>query len=124
MEFTITHNVNEKSTLVKFTNYKKVKISAWEHLYRIFKYMGANQCDSTSYLFPNNLNSDIISELIRNTCFECGGLMKDSIAFQNSLVSFNDFDNDFGSRGTTQSYSGPAKQVQVRKCSQCGHSHT
>jgi len=50
----------------------------------------------------------VIQTIIRNTCFVCGGLMKDSTAFQNTLVSSNDFGDDAGSRGTTQSRVGPA----------------
>lgn len=76
------------------------------------------------WIFPSCVTSQIISEIIRNTCFVCGGLMKDAQALQNTLVSSNDFGNDANSRGTTQSRVGPATIKNVRKCTQCGHSHT
>lgn len=74
--------------------------------------------------FPDHITSQTISEVIHNTCFVCGGLMKDSTALQNQLISFDDFGNDSGSRGTTQSRVDTPKQINVRKCSECGHSHT
>lgn len=74
--------------------------------------------------FPDHITSQVIQEIIHNTCFVCGGLMINSTALQNQLVSFDDFGNDSGLRGTTQSRVEHPKQIQVRKCSQCGHSHT
>lgn len=76
------------------------------------------------WLFPDTTNPDIVETIIKNTCFVCGGLMKDGQALDNTYVSFNDFGNDSEQRGTTQSKVGPAKITNVRKCSNCGHSHT
>lgn len=73
---------------------------------------------------PLFISSQLIEEIIHNTCFVCGGLMQDSTALQNTNVSFDDFGNDAESRGTTQSRVGPVQQIKVRKCSSCGHSHT
>ena len=50
--------------------------------------------------------------------------MEDSTAYINTIVSFDDFGNDAGERGTTVSRCGPVKIIKVRKCSACGHSHT
>jgi len=75
--------------------------------------------------FPSCINSEAIRTVIRNTCYKCGGLMQDdATAYQNTRVSFDDFGGDAGQRGTTEVRVGPAVQVQVRKCIECGHSHT
>lgn len=55
-------------------------------------------------------------------CKECGCIGKRSKALLNQLVSFDDFGNDAGKRGTTQSRQGKAKQVGCLKCPNCGHS--
>lgn len=55
-------------------------------------------------------------------CNKCNGNAKPSKALLNQLVSFNDFGNDAGSRGTTQSRSGKAELVDCLKCTDCGHS--
>ena len=53
---------------------------------------------------------------------KCGGIGKHSKALLNTLVSFSDFGNDAGKRGTTQSRVGKAKMVDCIKCQTCGHS--
>lgn len=55
-------------------------------------------------------------------CRECGCIGKPSKALLNQLVSFDDFGNDAGKRGTTQSRHGEAKEVDCLKCPNCGHS--
>ena len=55
-------------------------------------------------------------------CFKCGGIMKEGVALENTLISSDDFGNDAGTRGTTQSRIGPAKIIKVYKCSTCGQS--
>lgn len=62
--------------------------------------------------------------LVGNSCFECGGLMKDGTALDNTWVGFDDFGGDAGQRGTTVSKVGQPIMKQVRKCTVCGHSHT
>ena len=52
----------------------------------------------------------------------CGGTGNRSQAALNTLVSFNDFGNDAGSRGTTMSRVGKAQLVDCIKCIACGHS--
>lgn len=121
--------------LKSFSAEVKLEISEWgvteatkESLYLSFKRLGGVEGMHVNCIkqwkFPLFITSQIISEIIHNTCFVCGGLMTDSTAFQNTYASFDDFGNDAGQRGTTQSRIGPAKQIKVRKCSQCGHSHT
>ena len=48
--------------------------------------------------------------------------MKEGVALENTLISSDDFGNDAGTRGTTQSRIGPAKIIKVYKCSTCGQS--
>ena len=56
------------------------------------------------------------------TCRKCNGECKPSKALLNQLVSFDDFENDAGNIGTTQSRVGEAKLVDCYKCENCGHS--
>lgn len=55
-------------------------------------------------------------------CKECGCIGKPSKTLLNDWVSFDDFGNDAGKRGTTQSRHGAAKEVDCLKCPNCGHS--
>lgn len=55
-------------------------------------------------------------------CKKCGGNCKSSKALNNTLISFNDFGNDAGSRGTTMSRVGKSKLIDCLKCESCGHS--
>jgi hypothetical protein len=57
---------------------------------------------------------------MKNICNKCNS--KPSMALVNTLVSFDDFGNDAGKRGSTQSRVGVAKLVNVQKCVNCGHS--
>lgn len=57
-----------------------------------------------------------------SVCRECGTIGKPSKAMLNELVSFDDFGNDAGKRGTTQSRVGKAQLVNCTKCPNCGHS--
>ena len=56
------------------------------------------------------------------TCNKCGSDSKDSKALLNSVVTFNDFGQDAGRRGTTQSRIGKANLVDCLKCVNCEHS--
>lgn len=125
MQFNYHHNVRSGIAIVTFTNFNISKVAAKEKLFSNFKIVGGNNPQfELEWAFPSFVPAFVIAEIIANTCFVCGGLMTDSTAFQNTYVSFDDFGNDAGQRGTTQSRVGPAKQIKVRKCSQCGHSHT
>lgn len=58
----------------------------------------------------------------RNQCRKCGGIDTPSKAFNNTLISFDDFGEDAGQHGTTMSRQGLAKLVDCIKCESCGHS--
>jgi len=125
MQFTLDHKVGTNYVTVTLSG--KVSPLIWCEFFTKLQYLGGKQAvegQSDIWLLPTFVTSQVIEEIIHNTCFVCGGLMKDSTAFLNDCVSFDDFGNDAGQRGTTQSRVGEAKQVKVRKCSSCGHSHT
>lgn len=60
--------------------------------------------------------------LDNNKCFKCGTIAVNSKALNNTILSFNDFGNDAGKRGTTQSRVGKAQLIDCKKCPSCGHS--
>lgn len=124
MQFEMNHKVGTDYSTVILQGHLSAKVL--ESLYAVFEKLGAicpnNNWDEWN--FPSFVTSQVIEEVIRNTCFVCGGLMKDSTAYQNTLVSSDDFGSDSGKRGITQSRVGEAIQINIRKCSSCGHSHT
>lgn len=123
MQFEI--QIETDYSTVRFTaNIVTLKLLNIEKLKETLARIGGKFQDDYSWTFPTFITSKVLSEVIHNTCFVCGGLMVDSIAFQNTLVSSDDFGNDSNTRGSTQSRIGEAKQIKVRKCQSCGHSHT
>ena len=74
--------------------------------------------------FPRSVNQDVIQLIIQNTCRKCGGTMQTGVCLVNQYVSFDDFGNDAGGKGTTARAVGPAILIKVKKCTRCGHSHT
>ncbi len=80
--------------------------------------------DDTIAVIANGVQHDIqLKNLASCTCNKCGGLMQEGKGLKNTLVSIDDFGNDSGQRGTTQTRSGPVKAVTVMKCQKCGHSY-
>ena len=109
-----------------FTEIKGLKLRFFAGIIPVFQRMGAKFPEGTlgSIEFPKFTNEELIKEIIYNTCYECGEPMQDGIALVNTLVSHDDFGNDAGNRGATQSRVGKPVKVTVRKCTVCGHSHT
>lgn len=124
MQFEMNRKVGTDYSTVKFYNISKLKEEAREKFYTTLSKLGMTFGVGEEILFPKCITAEVIQEVIRNTCYECGGLMKDSKAFDNTYVSFDDFGNDAGQIGVTQSKSGKARLISVRKCTNCGHSHT
>lgn len=124
MQFELTHSVRQKYVYVRFSfnSFKLPVIESFENSFA--RIGGINLPNRTDLRFPSFITSQVISEIIRNTCFICGGLMTDGKALDNTLVSSDDFGNDAGQRGTTVSKVGQPVIKQVRKCISCGHSHT
>ena len=126
MQFEMNHNVTEKVCKVTFISPHKIRRFGWTQLDETFKYLGANQCDDASYLFPSFITSQVIQEIINNTCFVCGGLMKDGTAIVNNKIVVESFDSAIDTYEGTIEYpdNTSVKQIKVRKCSSCGHNHT
>ena len=127
MQFTFKSTCFNKLSTIEFeTSLCTLKTPALISLSKSLQIIGGESLAKNIDIweFPKNVNSETIKIIIRNTCFVCGGLMKDSVAYQNTIVSFPDFGKDAGSRGTTQSRVGEAIIIDVRKCVDCGHSHT
>lgn len=130
MQFDYSHKVGENYCLITLdkTSYDKLPRGSRKALCNSFSQIGGyiNNSDGDYKIrFPAFITSEVISEIVKNTCFVCGGLMQDEgIALQNKWVSFDDFGNDAGQPGTTMSQQGPAVVKKVRKCQACGHNHT
>ena len=106
-----------------YCNIKNLAEPAKKSLSEIFIKLDAQNKFSDQWIFPEYVSKEIVETIIKNTCFKCGGSMKPSKAFMNEIVSFNDFGNDAGQRGTTQSPVGKPELINVNKCSLCGHSY-
>ncbi len=128
MQFDYQHKAGQGFVKVIFIaelfSNTKFKQTVIDQMTLLFNRIGGVIQEDYSWHFPIFVSSNLLKEIIHNTCFVCGSLMKDSTALQNSLVSSDDFGSDAGSIGTTQSRSGIANRIKVRKCTQCGHSHT
>ena len=121
MKFEMSHKVGEQKVNVTFkADIVTLRLINIEKLKETFQRLGGVMQDDYSIDFPLYINSQVIEEIIRNTCFVCGGLMKDGTAMVDQQL---EFEHDI--YGTvTQQVPGYAKQIKVRKCTSCGHSHT
>ena len=123
MQFQIDYKVGDKFITVKLSNL--LKPDATSSLIDSFERIGGHGGPlAVDWKFPLFVTSELLEEIIRNTCFECGGLMKDGEALDNTWIGFDDFGGDTGQPGTTISKIGHPEMKKVRKCSSCGHSHT
>lgn len=113
MQFELNHKIGTQQTEVTFTGQLyRFKPSVTKALVGAFEKLGGqvdHEINSCKYFFPMFVTSEIIEEIIRNTCFECGGLMKDEIQFVNLKLKNKKTDTI---------------QINVRRCTICGHSHT
>ena len=119
MQFEI--NVGTDYSTVRFTaNVVTLKLLNIEKLKETLARIGGKFQNDYSWTFPSFITSQVLQEVIRNTCFVCGGLMKDGTAMVDQ-----EFEFEHDVYGTVkQQVPGYAKQIKVRKCSSCGHSHT
>lgn len=87
------------STVILDGNHRPV---VWESIFNSLTRLGGT-CKGDAHLWnvPFFITSQVIEQVIHNTCFVCGGLMK---------TELKDVDN--------------IAAITVRKCSSCGHSHT
>jgi hypothetical protein len=122
MQFSIYNNVKEPFVKVSLHN-TPIKPSVMGVLIQHFERLGgvSENGDCNDWLFPKCVTGNIIFNIIRNTCFVCGDLMKDSVAYKNEDL----YDQpDVLGRQKIYQQAGKAKLIKVRKCSSCGHSHT
>lgn len=120
------YNESSEINTIKFMTPLKTKLVTITVLVKTFQRLGAKFPNGTlgEIEFPSFITSQVIQEIINNTCFVCGGLMTNGQALDNTWVGFDDFGGDAGQVGTTISKIGPPIMKNVRKCSSCGHSHT
>jgi hypothetical protein len=122
MKFTITHSLDESKIKVVFES-ENSRFLVIESLVNVFSKLGGT-FEIDYWEFPNFITQAILEEVIKNTCFKCGGLMASGVALDNTWTSSDDFGGDKGNYGTTASKNGPVIMVKVRKCADCGHSHS
>ena len=124
MQFEMHHKVGTDYSTVNIYNISKLKEESRIKLYEVLNKLGMTFGKGDEIRFPFCITSEVLQEVIHNTCFVCGGLMKDGQALDNTYVYSNDFGNDAGQYGTTCSKIGQPVMKQIRKCNSCGHSHT
>jgi len=122
MQFEYHHNISQNKVAVKFEH--SLPFQAEYTFNRMLMRLGGEQITMSQWEFPLFITSQIIEQIINSLCYICGGIMKDGVALDNTLISYDDFGGDKGNRGSTQSKEGKAKLFKVRKCESCGHSHT
>lgn len=124
MQFQTSHKAGDEYFYV--TLFGNLNDKILKEIFQVFyKIGGLNPSECWDiWKFPVCLSSRTIATIINNTCFVCGGLMKDGQALDNTVVCFDDFGGDAFSRGSTCSKIGQPVMKQVRKCTSCGHSHT
>jgi len=110
--------------IVKFNedDYHKHKQIFLDSLMESLKKIGGKYTFNLVWEFPMFVASGVIEEIIHNTCFECGGLMGDSTAFKNDDLV--EIPNGLSMTSHIYSGAGKARQIKIRKCTACGHSHT
>lgn len=121
MQFEMNHKVGTDYSTVRFAHFDfspSVKAS----LLLSFNRIGGKKISDTLWEFPSFITSEVLQETIHNTCFVCGGLMKDGTAFKNEDII--EVPNGLSMTSHVYSNAGEAKQIKVRKCQSCGHSHT
>lgn len=104
MQFEMNHKVGADYSIVILQGHLSAKVL--ESMFSVFEKLGGESIENTwdKWKFPKHITSQVIEEVIRNTCYVCGGLMKD------------DYHEEMKD---SIKYS-----TAIRKCSSCGHSHT
>lgn len=125
MQFEMQHQVGTDYSTVSFQNVK-INWNVIQSMMILFERLGGKMIDTNLYQFPVFITSEVLSEVIHNTCFVCGGLMKDGQAIQEGKVYVSSYDSAMETYQGQIEYPNPndSKVIKVRKCSSCGHSHT
>lgn len=124
----MNHKVGTDYSAVKFNakvfDFIKFKLPVIESFENSFSRIGGTYHPEEEYIwkFPGFITFQVIDEIIHNTCFVCGGLMKDGQAIQNGEIRVPEEDV----RGGYTPYVDTTNHslIKVRKCTSCGHSHT
>lgn len=122
MQFEYQHKVGTDYVTVNFYSINKLKEESRIKLYEVLNKLGMTFGKGGEIRFPSFITSQVLQEVIHNTCFVCGGLMKDSTAFKNQDVV--EVPNGLTMTSHVFKGAGEARQIKVRKCTVCGHSHT
>lgn len=132
MQFEMNHKIGTDYSTVKFTagiyDTIKFKLPVIESFETSFSRLGGIFCPDEGYVwkFPSFIASQVLQEVIHNTCFVCGGLMKNGQAIQEGKMFVSSYDSGVDTYQVQIEYPNPndSKVIKVRKCSACGHSHT
>lgn len=122
MQFEIKHQSEDHSLIVfkgDMINMKQQTVNSFKNY---FERIGGEVSDIGIWRFPRFVTPELLQEIIHNTCFECGGLMGDSTAFKNDDLV--EIPNGLSMTSHIYSGAGKARQIKIRKCTACGHSHT
>lgn len=127
MQFEMQHQVGTDYSTVKFTgNYLTIPILTRDKMIRYFQRLGGIITPAGNWEFPSFITSEVLKEIIHNTCFVCGGLMSDGQAIQEGKMYVKSYDTVTNTYQGEIEYPNPqdSRVVRVRKCQSCGHSHT
>lgn len=126
MQFIISPIRGDSQKSVEFLSIDKIKLPALKVLKNIFFRLGGIEMSGNIWHFPNFVNSEILQEIVFNTCFECGGEMKYRKAIRNRSITVESYDSAVDTYQGIIKYPDPNNHsiIRVRKCTSCGHSHT
>lgn len=107
---------------VEFKNNLSAKV--WYVLFDVFERLGGKQLGDNidNWEFPSHITAEVLHTAIHNTCFVCGGLMKEGTAIHQASGYVS---TEFRGALAKIEYKnmGEPRIVQGRKCSICGHFH-
>lgn len=120
MQFEYNHKIGQNVVSVKFEH--NLNFKAENTFNMILMRLGGEQITIFKWEFPVYITSQVIEQVIRNFCYNCGGLMQDGEAIVND--TFRSIEEE--ERGGFTTFTDPkyAHVKKVRKCQSCGHSHT
>jgi len=124
MQFEIGYSIKQTTFKVISSNFKHNVVNSLGLSYE--RIGGKFDFNTNTWIFPPFINLQIIEEVINNTCFVCGGLMKNGQAIQEGKMHVSSYDTVADTYQGEIEYPNPnqSKVIKVRKCSSCGHSHT
>jgi len=129
MKFEYRHTIGSDHVTVifsgQFLRFKPVVTQALVSKFE--KFGGEFETDNYSVcVFPSHITVEMIKKVIHNTCFVCGGLMKNGQTIQNNKIIVDSYDSAMDTYEGQIEYPDTNNHsiIKVRKCTNCGHSHT